>query len=161
MSTKHKRPVPLAVISPIHKAGRQIALHLGRQTAQLKIAPAEAHLLTYLYLYGPCPVSDLIGVFGHKNSTMTSMLVRLDKRGYITRRINPDDHRSFLIGVTAAGGRLASHARRIVEVFDRKVQHSVSKSDLRAFQRVLEVVAGLTGVEVRRPGPEEKNETQK
>lgn len=125
-----------------------MTLYLSRKTAGLKVAPGEAHLLTYLYLYGPCPIGELIDVFGHKNSTMTSMLERLAKRGYIVRKVNPDDRRSFVTGVTARGGRLAASARRIVESFDKEILSRVNQSQLRGFRRVMEVVAEVTGVEI-------------
>jgi len=148
MKQKQTKPKPLAFVSPVHKAERQMTLYLSRKTATLNVAPGEAHLLTYLYLYGPCPIGELIDVFGHKNSTMTSMLERLAKRGYIVRKVNPDDRRSFLTGVTPRGRRLAVRARRIVESFDEKILNRVSQSQLRGFQRVMDVVSEVTGVEI-------------
>lgn len=151
MKRNKKAVKPLTIVSPIHKAGRQMSLCLSKRTAKLAVQPGEAHLLSYLGLYGPCPVSDLVRVFGYKNATMTSILDRLGKGGYINRRLNPNDRRSFLVSTTAKGKRIAVKGKSIVEDFDQQVAARVTRDDLRSFQRVMEAVGQVTGEELRRP----------
>ncbi|MDH3216083.1 MAG: MarR family transcriptional regulator [Candidatus Krumholzibacteria bacterium] len=79
------------------------------------IGPSEAHTLSYLESYGPCPIGELVRVFGYKKPTMTSMLDRLERRGLVTRELNASDRRSFLIEITPAGVALAQTARVLVE----------------------------------------------
>ena len=104
--------MPLQFLSPIHKASRQISIYLERATMELRVSPGEGHLLSYLSTYAPCPVSELERVFGHKRSTLTSMLDRLSDRGLLNRQINPDDRRSFTIALTPAGRKLAGKLKR-------------------------------------------------
>lgn len=140
---------PPTIISPIHRAGRQIALFLGRQTEKLGLTPDEAHLLTYVDIYGPCPVNELIRVFGHKNTTMTSTLDRLEKRKYIVRKLNPGDRRSFLITVTSQGSRVADKARTIVADFELAIRHQINQKDIKGFIRIMEVINDVTKENVR------------
>src|SRR5688572_7892845 len=110
--------MPLQFLSPIHKAGRQIGLYLEGATVELGVSPAEGHLLSFLRTYAPCPVSELERVFGHKRSTLTSILDRLSDRGLLTRQVNADDRRSFTIELTPDGRKLAGKLQKVLEAFE-------------------------------------------
>ena len=67
---------PLKVVSPLHKAMRQMSVHLGEAVRDQGIEGADGHLLAYVAAYGPCRIAELRRVFGHKPSTLTSLLDR-------------------------------------------------------------------------------------
>lgn len=144
-----KKAKLLNFVSPVHKAGRQISIFLGRETSHFDAAPGELHLLNYLRLYGPCKVSELVRVFGYKNTTMTSILDRLEKRDYIHRELNPNDRRSFLVRTTAKGNRLALSSLKVVEEFDNKILAKINKSDLDGFKKVMAAISEVTEIEFR------------
>ncbi len=142
-------PAPLVVVSPLHRALRQLSVHLDEGSRQLGMHGADAHLLAYVAHYGPCPVGELARVFGHKNSTLTSILDRQERDGLVVRSPNPEDRRSFLVTATGEGEARGRRARAMVEAFEQTVLDRVSKQDLQGFGRVLAAVAAVTGVEVR------------
>jgi DNA-binding MarR family transcriptional regulator len=139
----------LRILSPIHKATRQIHLYLEHEVSALGIANNEGHLLTYLLSYAPATIGELLRVFGFKRSTMTSMLDRLENARLIRRKPNADDRRSWLVELTAGGRKKAVEVRKIVDRFEKKVVGSVSKEELDSFQRVIDTVGEVTAVEVR------------
>ena len=139
---------PLRYLSPIHKASRQIGLYFERELADTRLAPQEGHLLAYLRSYAPCPVSELIAVFGLRGSTATSVLDRLEERGLIARRDNPDDRRSFLLELTAEGRRLAEHVQGFVEKLEAGIARRLSDGDERGFKTVLSAIAAATNVTI-------------
>lgn len=143
-------PAPLRILSPLHRASRQIALDFERRMADLDAQGQECHLLSFLRSYAPCPVGELVRVFGLKASTLTSMLDRLERRGLVTREVDPEDRRSFLVRITGEGEAVADRVNRIVRDFERKVLARVSARDLRGFEAVLAAVADVTQVDVRR-----------
>lgn len=145
-----KKTKILNFVSPIHKAGRQVSIYLGKETSHFDAAPGELHLLNYLRLYGPCQVSELIRVFGYKNATMTSILDRLEKRNYVNRGLNPNDRRSILVKTTPDGNRLAIRSHKVVEDFDNMILAKISKSDLGGFKRVMTVISEITDIEFRK-----------
>ena len=134
-------------LSPLHKSTRQIGLWFDSRLNGL--SGPESHLLSFLLPYGPCRVSELVRVFGHKHSTMTSLLDRLEKRGFLERKDNPEDKRSYLIGLTSKGRKAAARVNVLVEEIEREIGKRVSKRDLEGFNRVMEAVAAATGVTVR------------
>ncbi len=141
--------MPLQFLSPIHKASRQIGIYLEKATAELGVSPGEGHLLSYLRSYAPCPVSELERVFGHKPSTLTSILDRLAERELLTRQINPNDRRSFTIELTPEGRRLAGKLQKILEVFEEQLKDRLTERQVSGFRAVMEAIADVTEVKVR------------
>jgi len=147
-------------LSAIHKATRQSALHLEDRLKNLGLSAPEAHVLSFVRLYGPNSVGELVRVFGYRKPTMTSMLNRLESRGLLGRRLNPADRRSLLVELTPQGKRLADTARKTAEQFDSEVVERVSMKDLRGFQRVIEAIAEVSGVMVRLESGQEQEKQQ-
>ena len=141
--------MPLQILSPIHKASRQIGLYFEPLMEDIGIQPRESHLVSYLRSYAPCPIGELSRVFGFKRSTLTSMLDRLEVQGVLERRLDIDDRRSFLVELTADGERLADRINRIVQRFEEEALRRLRPRDLTGFRSVMGVIADITGVEVR------------
>jgi len=139
----------LHFLSPLHKASRQITMHLEARTRALGVSPTEGHLLTYLARYAPAPVGELVRVFGTKQSTLTSILDRLEAAGLLRRLPNPDDRRSFLLRLTPRGGRLAAGLNRDLIALEREIGRRVSARDQAGFAAVMAAVGAVTGVRVR------------
>ncbi len=152
-------PQPLTFLSPLHRATREIGIHLTGRIAALGLQGTEGHLLSFLRSYAPTPVSEITRVFGLKKSTTTSLLDRLEDRGFLRRRHHPDDGRSFLVELTPRGRKLAERVQRPVEELEKAIADRVGSQDLQGFRRVLEAIHDVTGVQVRReePSPKERS----
>ena len=140
---------PLKIVSPLHKAMRQMSVHLGESVRDQGLEGADGHLLSYVAAYGPARIAELRRVFGHKPSTLTSLLDRLERNGWIVRSIDPEDRRSFLIEATPEGARVGGEARRVVEEFEKRILDRVEARDLEGFQRVLGALGEVTQVQLR------------
>lgn len=106
-------------------------------------------MLGFIQSNAPCPLGELVRVFGHKRSTLTSILDRFEERGLLRRRLSDDDRRSFVVVLTARGQRVASAARVVATSLEESIARRVSPGDLAAFQRVLLAFAEAAGVNVR------------
>jgi DNA-binding MarR family transcriptional regulator len=116
------------------------------------VEPAEGHLLSYVTLYGPCPVSELTRVFGTRPSTLTGMLDRLEERGLLLREPNPRDRRSLLVGVTDPGAVIATELRAKLEAFEEELRSRVCERDLKGFDAVIRAIADITQVDLTKEG---------
>jgi len=139
----------LMILSPLHKAIRQVDIHLAEHTRALGVSNTEGHLLTYLASYAPCPISELHRVFGLKRSTLTSLLDRLESRGLVRRKSHPEDRRSLLVALRPGGRRLAGKLHALVNGFEDKVLAAVKPAHLAGFRKVLETIERVSEVEVR------------
>ena len=140
----------LRFLSPLHKASRQITLYLEESCDGWGVSPSESHLLSYLKSYAPCPIAEILRVFGHKPSTMTSMLERLDGDGLIHRDIDPDDRRSILVSLTGKGQRLATRINAAVKDLEDRIASHVNEREMAGFQAVMEAIAKATQIQVRK-----------
>jgi DNA-binding MarR family transcriptional regulator len=85
------------------------------------VTQAEAHVLAHVSA-GPATVGELHSAFGHKRSTLTSVLDRLEERGYVERTVNPDDRRSFIVTTTREGVRVAKRVARTFDVLETAIR---------------------------------------
>ena len=137
-------------LSPIHKAFRQISIHFEGPCGALGVSPAEGHLLSYLRRYAPCPISEILCVFGQKPSTMTSMLDRLSRGGLVAREMDPGDRRSVRVSLTRKGRVAAGRVNRLVWDLEARIDARVGRRDLMGFRAVIAAVEAATGVQVRK-----------
>ena len=141
---------PLRFVSPLHKATRQLREYMEADSRARGVEPSEGHLLSYATLYGPCPVSRLSRVFGHKPSTLTSMLDRLEQRGLLERTPNPADRRSFLVSTTPEGARIATELRERLEDMEGRIHSRIEARDFAGFQSVMRAIADVTQIDLNR-----------
>lgn len=139
----------LVILSPLHKAYRQISLYMQGQLSRFGVAPQEGHLLSYLASYAPCPVSELVRVFGFKPSTLTSMLDRMERLDLLKREVNPDDRRSFLVELTQLGQHKATEIGEVVRNLERELVAKVGTSNLDGFAAVMTAIDEHTRITLR------------
>ncbi len=101
------------------RAAHLIGVYVERSAGELGITQAEAHVMAELHRHGPTQIAALHREFGHKRSTPTSILDRLERRKLIRRELNPDDRRSFVIHLTASGTRAASRVTDALDELER------------------------------------------
>jgi DNA-binding MarR family transcriptional regulator len=78
--------------------------------------------------------------FGHKRSTLTSILNRLEARELITCRVNSADRRSLLIGLTATGQKIAASILEKLQEFENEILGAFSPRDQKNAAWVLAAV---------------------
>jgi DNA-binding MarR family transcriptional regulator len=139
----------LRLIAHLHKATHQVGLHIHRELGELAISQAEAHVLSHLWAHGPCSIAEVHHSFGHRRSTLTSILNRLEDRGLITREIHPNDRRSYLLRLTRDGRPLASNARRTLERLEAAALSCLSEQQVASFVAVIEAIQTAAEEEAR------------
>ncbi|WP_165395196.1 MarR family winged helix-turn-helix transcriptional regulator [Flagellimonas allohymeniacidonis] len=95
---------------------------------------SEAHLMGYLINNAPSPINRLIKVFGLKNSTLTSILNRLEKKALLERKISPRDRRSFEIQLTKRGENTAYELYHITRKLEDDILKTVSTGEINSLR---------------------------
>lgn len=132
----------LSIVPSIHRATHRIGLFLA-DLNEAGLSQGEAHILARLWSTQRATIAELHADLAHKRSTLTSILDRLTERGYVTREVGEDDRRTFVISLTASGAVVARHVDARLRALERAVASKVSKSDLRAFRKVIAAVETL------------------
>jgi len=129
----------LRLIPPLHRATHRIGLYLAALQAE-PLSQGESHILALLAASSPLTVGQLHQGLAHKRSTLTSILNRLVARGFVTRDVGTSDRRTFVVALTAKGGRAARAVFQQLADLERAVAARVSDSDLDGFGRVVAAI---------------------
>jgi len=103
-----KKPNRLAILPQLHRATHQVALYIAGLDG-VDVTQAEAVVLAHLSDRGSAPMSQLQRTFGHRRSTLTSVVDRLVTRGLAERAVSPTDRRSFVVSLTRKGSIVAAY----------------------------------------------------
>jgi DNA-binding MarR family transcriptional regulator len=131
----------LRLIPRLHRATHQVGVFLDRMRDEFPVTQAEAHVLSFLCERGGrASIADLHRSFGHKRSTLTSIVNRLEERGLVERAIHPDDRRSFMLTLTREGSRLARGVMAALQRLEVRATKKLDRAQLAAFEAVIAAI---------------------
>jgi DNA-binding MarR family transcriptional regulator len=135
------RPIrsKLSAIPAIERATHAVSLFLGTRP-DLNVSQAEAHVLAFLHIHGPSRINEIHDAFGHRRSTLTSVLDRLEKRRLLKRSVDPSNRRSVVVSLSGSGTNLARRVYETLESLEREALTAMSAGDLLAVDRVAEAL---------------------
>ena len=86
-----------------------------------------------------------IGELGERvsldTSTITGVIDRMERNGYVERRPNPDDRRSVLVFLTGKARELGPRILEFADELDANLRQPFSQEEMDAFERVLRLLA--------------------
>ena len=124
------------MVLALHRA-THVTLHvLATRLAGLNLSASEINVLANLADGRNRSVGEIASDTATKPTTLTSVLDRLERRGYLIRDLDPADRRSFLVSLTADGRRTAAAARGAAAELERAALARVSDADLAGFRTV-------------------------
>lgn len=118
---------------------------------ELDVTQAEAHILSHLAETGAARISDLHERFGHRRSTLTSVLDRLEKRRLIERRSDVDDRRSFVVTLTKQGRPVAATVHRTLLAIEQAALQALGAAKRAQVADALDAIAATASDPERRP----------
>ena len=126
-----------SILASLERAAHLIGAYLDPIVSELGITQGEAHVLARLATHGPTAIGELHREFGHKRSTLTNVVDRLERRRLVRREVNVGDRRSFVIHLTAAGRRAAAPITRALEDLERALD---AHTDRRALDATIDAL---------------------
>ena len=128
------------LIPHVHRATHRIGLHI-EQFREPAVNQAEAHVLVFLASADRPTIGEVHRAFGHKRSTLTSILDRLERRKLVRRASDTRDRRAFRVTLTPSGRQAARRITAYLRAFEIARLRGIPAGDVRAFLRVLERLA--------------------
>ena len=108
------------------RAHRIIQHELLRQGVD-DLVPSHGAVLEYLSQAGiPQPVTELVVALKRPKSSITKATDCLEHGGYVFKRPNPGDGRSYLVGLTPAGSEALELFRGAYASLEKKLFASIS-----------------------------------
>ena len=138
----------LQAVRRVHRVAREVVALVDQAAAAAGLTAAEVDVLGALADLAPCAVGRVAHETGYRPSTLTAILDRLARRGWIRRALSAADRRSFVVELTRDGRGAARHLGRRLAALDRAMRRELPRRELVALAD-LPVRVGAHA----RPGP--------
>jgi DNA-binding MarR family transcriptional regulator len=122
----------------LERATHTLALWIEREFRDVGLSQAEAHVLAYLAQHPLASINDLHTSFGHKRSTLTSILDRLEARGWVLRTRHPASRRLVALELTEAGRTVGEQVSGALQAVEERVSARAGDAAMAAFLAVLQ-----------------------
>jgi MarR family transcriptional regulator, organic hydroperoxide resistance regulator len=124
-------------------AFERVHAHFAAVVAELDLAPMQAKALHELDAEQPISMRELANRLGADPSNVTGLIDRLEARGLVERRPDPNDRRIRGLALTSAGARLRQRLFARLYSAPRSVAE-LPQRDQRCLRDVLERILSAT-----------------
>jgi MarR family transcriptional regulator, organic hydroperoxide resistance regulator len=125
------------VILALQRTTHRTLHALATALAGLNLSAAEINVLANLADGRTRSVGQLSAETGTRATTLTGVLDRLERRGYLVRQTDPADRRSFRLALTEAGESAGTEVRAAVADLERAALADLSPDQVAGFRAVV------------------------
>ncbi len=104
----------------------------------IKVTTAQAGILFFLKQKNGQSMSELSQVLSVDNSTLTGLIDRLERSGFVRRNSNPGDRRALNIDITDTGVRELEKAKTVIRKINDEIKAGFSEQEMESFKKVLQ-----------------------
>jgi DNA-binding MarR family transcriptional regulator len=105
------------------------------------LTPSQFFVFNALRMKDGIAISELGEMVALDNSTLTGIIDRMEKSGYLKRRINPDDRRSIRVFLTPKAKRVGPDVVKLADELDNSLRKGFSEKEMVIFESVLKDIA--------------------
>ncbi len=133
------------LIAKIHQVSGRIFAKILKKARVSEINPAQGRILFALWKKDGIPITELARKTLLSKSTLTSMLDRLEKAGFIIRVPSKKDRRTILIKRTEKDKRLETKYIQVSDEMTKLFYDGFTPEEIDAFEECLKrILANLT-----------------
>jgi len=104
----------------------------------VKVTTAQAGILFLLKQKNRQSMSELSQVLSVDNSTLTGLIDRLERSGFVRRNSNPGDRRALNIDITEAGIRELEKAKAVIRRINEEIKTGFTEQEMESFKKILQ-----------------------
>lgn len=104
---------------------------------EIEVTPIQVMLLFFLQKSDGSSLTQISQALMLENPTVTGLIDRLEKLGYVKRSDHPNDRRVYLVYLTEKGNIIANRALPIVKELNEEIKKGYSKKEIEGFKKVL------------------------
>jgi len=123
----------------ISKVCQKLIINLQNAFSEggVEVTPIQVMLLFFLQKNDGSSLTQISQGLMLENPTVTGLIDRLEKSGYVKRSDHPDDRRVYLIYLTEKGNKVANKALPIIKKLNEEIKKGYSKEEIENFKKVL------------------------
>src|SRR4030042_4411437 len=132
-------PVEDRFIFLISKVYQKLITKLQKSFSEsgIEVTPIQVMLLFFLQHNSGLSLTQISQGLMLENPTVTGLIDRLEKSGYVKRSDHPNDRRVYLVHLTEKGNKVAKKALPIVKKLNDKIKEGYSKGAIEDLKQVL------------------------
>ncbi len=115
--------------------------------AGIRVTPAQSAILFLLKQADGRTMSELGRALSIENATITGLVDRLERDGFVRRSRSASDRRATKVSITPEGVAAASRARDVVKRVNESIKAGFSEAEVDAFRRILLKIVERAGEE--------------
>ena len=101
------------------------------------IVPSHGDVMVQLFTKGTCNMGDLARSVKRSKSTVTVLVDKLEKAGYVRKECDPKDSRGILVSLTEQGLELEPIFEEISEGLNQLVTENLTEEEIKTLERLL------------------------
>ncbi len=123
----------------ISKVCQKLIVNLQKAFSEngIEVTPIQVMLLFFLQKNDGSSLTQISQGLMLENPTVTGLIDRLEKLGYVKRSDHPNDRRVYLVHLTEKGKKVANRALPIVKKLNKEIKKGYSKEEIENFKMVL------------------------
>ncbi len=122
----------------LNKVTRKIHRYYESQLAQFNITPVQFYVLSALWDNDKIKFKDLSLILDMDGSTLTGILDRMEKHGFIERRADPEDRRSVLVFLTDKSKKIGKEMILNAQGLDQELRGNISEDEFKLLLKLLD-----------------------
>ncbi len=130
----------LSLISKIHEKGNKFIIDGLKENNASELVPSHGDILITLYLNGRITMKDIAEKIHRTKPTVTVLVNKLEKLGYVKRETNGDDGRCTYINLTKKGEAFKPVFKKISDDLNEILYKNLSDKEADTLQKLLEKV---------------------
>jgi MarR family transcriptional regulator, organic hydroperoxide resistance regulator len=119
---------------------RRVQRYYEGQLASFGITPVQFFVFSVLWQSDGVKFKDLAERVSMDGATLSGILDRMERAGYVTRGEDPDDRRSLLIFLTDLAREKGPAVVQLAETLDRQIKSQFSDDQYRVFLNILDQI---------------------
>jgi DNA-binding MarR family transcriptional regulator len=123
----------------ISKVCQKLIINLQKAFSEsgVEVTPIQVMLLFFLQKNNGSSLTQISQGLMLENPTITGLIDRLEKSGYVKRSDHPNDRRVYLVHITEKGNKVANKALPIIKKLNEQIKEGYSKGEIEDFKKVL------------------------
>jgi DNA-binding MarR family transcriptional regulator len=116
---------------------RRVYDYYEKRLSPFGLTPPQYFVFNALWMGDGITIGELGDRVSLDSSTLTGIIDRMEKSGYVERKPNPDDRRSALVFLTERAKELGPRILEFADELDTALKQPFSKKDMATFEKVL------------------------
>ena len=124
----------------LSRAMRKVQRYYEVNLVPLEITAAQFYVLSSLWETDGIKFKELAQKLSMDGATLTGILDRLERQGFVSREDDPEDRRSVLVFLAEKSIVQRDEYQRLAETLDNEIREQFNSQDFAMFSRMLDKI---------------------